>query len=186
MVPLAALWLPVLISAVTVFLASWIVHMFLPHHRVDFAKLPQEDAVLDALRALNIPSGAYLAPYVNTAAQMKEPAYVEKRKRGPAMFLTLMAGPDPGMGKALLQWFIYLLVISLFIAFLASETIAAGAPYPVVFRFVCVAALVAYALGHPHQSIWFRQPWRATCNYLIDGLIYALLTAGVFGWLWPR
>ncbi len=185
MVPLASLWLPVLLSAIVVFLASWMVHMLLPHHRVDYLKLPQEDAVLDALRALDIPSGQYLAPFVTTAAQMKEPAYVEKRKRG-AIFLTLMAGPDPGMGKPLLQWFIYLLVISLTVAFLAGEVIGAGAPYPAVFKFVCVAALLAYVLGHPHQSIWFRQSWRATCNYAVDGLIYSLLTAGVFGWLWPR
>src|ERR1700686_1524793 len=83
MVPVASLWLPILVSAVIVFLASWIVHMFLPYHRSDFAKLPQEDAVLDALRSLSIPSGQYLAPFANTPAQMKQPEYLEKRKRGP-------------------------------------------------------------------------------------------------------
>jgi hypothetical protein len=90
------------------------------------------------------------------------------------------------MGKPLLQWFVYLLVISLFAAYLAHIVMAAGAPYPAVFRFICVAALMAYSLGHAHQSIWYRQRWRTTVNYFIDGLIYALLTAGVFGWLWPR
>lgn len=186
MVPLASLWLPIAASAVIVFVASWIVHMFLPHHRSDFAKLPQEDSMLDALRTMNIPTGQYLAPYANTPAQMQQPEYMEKRKRGPALFLTLVTGADPGMGKPLLQWFIYLLVISLFCAYLASDAIAAGALYPVVFEFVGVAAFMVYALGHAHQSIWYRQAWRTTANYFIDGLIYALLTAGVFGWLWPR
>ena len=186
MVPLASLWLPIVVSAVIVFLASWIIHMFLPFHRSDFAKLPQEDAVLDALRSLNIPTGQYLAPYANTAAQMKQPEYMEKRKRGPALFLTLATGGDPGMGKSLLQWFVYLLVISLFCAYLARHAIAVGAPYLAVFKFVGVAAFMAFALGHAHQSIWYRQAWRTTGNYFIDGLIYALLTAGVFGWLWPR
>jgi hypothetical protein len=186
MVSLASLWLPIVVSAVIVFLASWVVHMFLPHHRSDFAKLPGEDAVLDALRSLNVPSGQYLAPYANTPAQMKLPEYVEKRKRGPALFMTLATGSDPGMGKPLLQWFAYLLVISLFTAYLAHDAIAIGAPYPTVFEFVGVAAFVAYALGHAHQSIWYRQEWRTTSNYFIDGLLYALLTAGVFGWLWPR
>jgi len=186
MTSLVSLWLPILVSAVVVFLASWIVHMVLPHHRSDFAKLPQEDTVLDTLRSLNIPTDQYLAPYANTMAQMKQPEYVEKRKRGPAIFLAVAAGPDPGMGKPLAQWFVYLLVISLVIAYLTSGAIAIGAPYRVVFKFVCVAALLVYALGHPHQSIWYRQRWRATVAYLIDGLIYALLTAGVFGWLWPR
>jgi hypothetical protein len=186
MVPLASLWLPILVSAVIVFLASWIVHMFLPIHRGDFAKLPQEDAVLDALRSLNVPSGQYLAPYANTAGQMKQPEYVEKRKRGPAIFLTLAAGPDPGMGKPLAQWFVYLLVISVFTAYLADNAIAIGAPYMMVFEFVCVTAFMAYALGHVHQSIWYRQAWRTTAAYFIDGLIYSLLTGAVFGWLWPR
>ena len=99
MVSLASLWLPIVVSAVIVFLASWIVHMFLPHHRNDFAKLPQEDAVLEALRGWDIPTGQYLAPYANTAAQMKLPEYAEKRKRGPALFLTLATGSDPGMGE---------------------------------------------------------------------------------------
>jgi hypothetical protein len=114
--------------------------------------IPQEDAVLDALRSLNVPTGQYLAPYANTPAQMKQPEYMEKRKRGPALFLTL----------------------------------AAGAPYPSAFNFICVAALMGYALGHAHQSIWYRQKWRTTVNHFIDGLICSLLTAGVFGWLWPR
>lgn len=96
MVPLASLWLPILVSGVIVFLASWIVHMFLPHHRNDFAKLPQEDAVLDALRSLNVPTGQYLAPYANSPALMKQPEYLEKRKRGPALFLTIATGAIPG------------------------------------------------------------------------------------------
>jgi hypothetical protein len=186
MVPVASLWLPIIVSAVIVFLASWIVHMFLPHHRSDFAKLPQEDAVLDALRSWNIPSGQYLAPYANSPAQMKQPEYIEKRKRGPSLFLTLTTGSDPGMGKYLLQWFVYLLVISLFAAYAAGLALGAGAPYLAVFRCVSVSALMAYALGHAHQSIWYRQAWSTTGRYFLDGSIYALLTAGVFGWLWPR
>lgn len=186
MVSPASLWLPIVVSAVIVFLASWIVHMFLPNHRSDFAKLPQEDAVLDALRSMNIPTGQYLAPYANSPAQMKQPEYLEKRKRGPALFLTLATGSDPGMGKPLMQWFVYLLVISLFCAYVAGGALSAGAPYLGVFKFVGVVAFMAYGLGHAHQSIWYGQKWSTTGNYFIDGLIYALLTAGVFGWLWPR
>src|SRR5271167_1027669 len=171
MVPLASLWMPILISAVIVFLASWIVHMFLPLHRRDFEKLPQEDALLDTLRSMNLASGNYLAPFANTAAQMKQPDYVEKRKRGPAIFLTLAAGPDTGMGKSLLQWFIYLLVISVFIAYVAHHAIHPGTPYLAVFKIVSIAAFMAYGLGHAHQSIWYRQEWRTTVVYFIDGLI---------------
>ena len=186
MVHLASLWLPIVVSAVIVFLASWIIHMFLPMHRSDFAKLPQEEVVLDALRSSNVATGQYLAPYANTPAQMKQPDYVEKRKRGPALFLTLATGADPGMGKPLMQWFVYLLVISLFTAYITRDAIAGGAPYPAVFKFVGVVAFMAYGVGHAHQSIWYRQKWRTTFNYFFDGLVYSLLTAGAFGWLWPR
>jgi len=185
MVPLASLWLPIVVSAVIVFLASWIVHMFLPLHRGDYEKLPNEDAVLDNFRSLNIPSGQYLAPYANSPAQMQRPEYLEKRKRGPTFFLTLVT-KEPGMGKSLAQWFVYLVVISLFVALVAGHAYATGKPYLSVFKFVAVAAFMAYGLGHAHQSIWMRQNWRTTAVYFIDGLIYALLTAGVFGWLWPR
>ena len=186
MVPVVALWLPIAVSAVIVFLASWVVHMFLPHHRTDFRKLPQEDTLLDTLRSMNLPSGQYLAPYANTMAQMKQTEYMEKRRRGPALFLTLAAGPDPGMGKPLLQWFVFLFVISLIAAYLAGSALAPGTAYPTVFKFVCLSTLMVYALGHAHQSIWYRQEWHTTCNYFIDGLLYSLLTAGVFGWLWPH
>jgi hypothetical protein len=43
MVSIPSLWLPILVSAIIVFLASWILHMFLPYHRSDFQKVPSED-----------------------------------------------------------------------------------------------------------------------------------------------
>ena len=45
MVSISALWLPILLSAVIVFVASSIIHMVLPVHRGDYRKLPEEDRV---------------------------------------------------------------------------------------------------------------------------------------------
>jgi hypothetical protein len=56
MVPLPALWLPIVLSAVAVFLLSFVIHMVLPVHRGDLSKIPNEDAVLDFLRAANLPA----------------------------------------------------------------------------------------------------------------------------------
>ena len=36
------------------------------------------------------------------------------------------------------------------------------------------------------MSIWYRRAWSTTIKAMIDGAIYALLTAGAFAWLWPR
>jgi hypothetical protein len=48
------------------------------------------------------------------------------------------------------------------------------------------AAFLGYAAGAVPAAIWMGKPWRSAVKELADGLIYGLLTAGVFGWLWPR
>ena len=98
MVPVMSLWLPILLSAVIVFLVSWIIHMFLPYHRTDFRKLPAEDQVLDALRPLSIPAGEYVMPHARSSQEMKEPAYVEKAQKGPVALLTVWEPGPPGAG----------------------------------------------------------------------------------------
>jgi hypothetical protein len=184
MVSLLSLWLPIVLSAVIIFLASWLLHMLVGHHRHDLSRLPQEDAVLDALRA--IPPGDYGAPHVASPAQMRDAAWLEKRRRGPIVLLTLSAGSEPSMGKPLALWFLYLLLVALFCAYLASRTLSVGAPYLSVFRVVATVAFIGFALAQLQQSIWWQRRWSTTLMHVIDGLIYALLAGGVFGWLWPR
>jgi hypothetical protein len=185
MISLLSLWLPILLSAVITFLASWILHMFAGHHRSDLKKIAHEDAVLDSLRAAQIAPGDYMAPHVSSPKQMRDPAFLEKRRRGPIVLLTLSPGADPSMGKQLAQWFIYLVVVAVFSGYVASRTLPPAAPYLDVFRIVGTVAFMGFALAHSHQSIWWQQRWSTTIKYMIDGLVYALLTAGVFGWLWP-
>jgi hypothetical protein len=186
MVSLPALWLPIVLSTVMLFLASWLLHMIVGHHRNDLSKLPQEDAILDALRAARVAPGDYMAPHISSPAQMRDPQFLENKRRGPTVLLTLSAGGEFSMGKPLAQWFIYLLIVMLICAYLASRTLAVGAPYLGVFRVVGTVAFMGLALGQPHQSIWWQRRWSSTIKYMIDGLVYALLAAGVFGWLWPR
>jgi hypothetical protein len=45
---------------------------------------------------------------------------------------------------------------------------------------------MAYGVANIANSIWKAQPWSNTIKEVIDGLIYAMLTAGTFGWLWPK
>ena len=35
------------------------------------------------------------------------------------------------------------------------------------------------------DAIWFGRPWSFVMKGQFDALLYALLTAGVFGWMWP-
>jgi len=182
---LVALWLPIVLSAVIVFVASSILHMVLKYHQSDCYQLPNEEQTLAALRTAGVKPGYYHFPYT-THKEMKAPATVEKFKQGPVGFLTVLPSGPPAMGKYLGSWFAYCLVIGFFTAYLTFHTVAAGANYLVVFRVAGAAAFMAYGLGPLVNSIWKGQPWSMTIKEAFDGLIFGLLTAGTFGWLWPR
>jgi hypothetical protein len=182
---LAALWLPILLSAVFVFVASSIMHMVLPYHRNDYRQIPDEDKVLAALRGAGLTRGLYVFPFC-THKDMKSPALVEKQKQGPVGFMTIMPSGPPAMPKFLIPWFGYCLVIDFFVAYLTFHAVAPGANYRVVFRIAGTAAFLAYGVGQLSNGIWKGQTWSVTFKEVVDGLVYALLTAGTFGWLWPR
>lgn len=186
MVPVMSLWLPILLSAILVFIVSAIFHMVLPYHRADHARLPDEDAVMDALRRTAAAPGDYMFPHAAGPAAMKEPAFLEKRKRGPIGVLTVIPGGSASMTLYLGQWFVYCAVVSIFAAYVAGRAVGPGAPYLAVFRFAGCTAFIGYSLALWQNSIWYRRKWSTTIKHTVDGLVYGLLTAGVFGWLWPR
>jgi hypothetical protein len=185
MVSLAALWLPILLSAIIVFIASSIMHTVLPYHRGDYRKLPDEDAVLASLRSVGLTRGLYNFPHC-THKEMKEPAVQEKFKQGPVGFLTIFPSGTVNMPKFLIQWFIFCLLIVFFVAYLAAHTVSAGAPFRHVLRVVGTAAFLGFGLGSFSNAIWKGQTWSMTLKEVFDGLIYGLLTAATFGWLWPH
>ena len=185
MVPLATLWLPILLSAVIVFVASSLMHMLLKYHQGDYRQLPDEDKILAALRPAGLKRGLYIFPFC-THKDMKSPALIEKYKQGPVGHMTILPNGPPVMAKFLIQWFVFCLLVGVFVAYLAAHTLAPGTQYLIVFRVVGTAAFLAYGLGNLSNGIWKGQTWSATIKEVIDGLVYGLLTAGTFGWLWPR
>jgi hypothetical protein len=185
MVSVLSLWLPILLSAVAVFLASSVIHMVLRYHRADFRSVPDEHAALTALRSLGIQPGDYMMPYAPSEGAMKDPAFLEKMKTGPIVAMTVMPGGPPNMGSLLTKWFLYIVVVSLFAAYVAGRTLPAGTPYLQVFRVAGTVAFVGYSLALWQAAIWYGRSPSATFRSTLDGLIYGLLTGGVFGWLWP-
>jgi len=185
MVPLSALWLPIVLSAVIVFVASSIMHMVLPYHRSDYRKLPDEDRAMTALRSVGLTRGLYVFPFC-TPKEMKTPEAQEKYKQGPVGFMTIYHNGPPAMPKFLGQWFGFCLIVSFFVAYLAGHTVAPGLTYLAVFRVVGTAAFMAYGLGNITNGVWRGWPWSMVIKEVVDGLVYGLLTAGTFGWLWPR
>ena len=185
MVSVSALWLPILLSAVIVFIASSIMHAVLTYHQSDCKQIPDEENVLATLRKAGLQRGYYHFPFCSHK-DMKTPAVMEKFKQGPVGFLTVLPSGPPAMPKFLGLWFVYCLIIGFFVAYLTAHTVARGTDYLAVFRVAGTAGFLAYGLGHLSSGIWKGQPWGMTIKEVIDGLIYGCLTAGTFGWLWPR
>lgn len=186
MVEMTSLWLPILLSAVFVFVVSSIIHMVLGYHRSDFRKLPDEDGMMEAVRKFNIPPGEYQMPCGGGPEAMKNPEFIEKMKKGPVALLNVLPSGGPSMGKSLIMWFLYCVVVSIFAAYIASRTLRAGSNYLDVFRYAGTMAFGCYAVGLLQNSIWLGRAWSTTIKSGFDGLVYALVTAGTFGWLWPK
>jgi hypothetical protein len=185
MVPIVSLWLPILLSAVAVFFISFIIHMLLGYHNTDFEKLPSEDQVTDDLRKANIPPGDYVIPYAASNKERNTQEFKDKMNKGPVAFITMFPKKPISMGKSLVLWFIYCIIVGIFAAYIAGRALTPGADYLQVFRFAGCTAFVGYSLALMQQSIWYKKKWSATFKSMFDGLIYALFTAGIFGWLWP-
>jgi len=186
MVPVLSLWLPILLSAVFVFLVSAFFHMVLPYHQQDFRKLAKEDDFLASMRSLAVAPGDYVAPCGGSMKAMKDPAFVAKWKQGPIVFLTVMRPEQANMGASLAGWFVYSLVISVFAAYIAGRALAPGTHYLQVFRFAGATAFLGYAAALWQNTIWYKRALSTTLKSTFDGLVYGLVTAGTFGWLWPR
>ena len=185
MVSVVSLWLPVLLSGVLVFVVSSIIHMVLSYHAGDSQPVPDEAKVMDALRPFEIPPGDYAMPRPAGMKEMGEPAFIEKTKAGPVAFMTVLPNGPTAIGTSLARWFGYSLLIGAVAGYTAGITIGPGADYGLVFRVVGAVAFAGYSLAILQSSIWWYRSWRYTFLTMFDGLVYALLTAGTFGWLWP-
>jgi hypothetical protein len=186
MVPVIALWWQILLAAVLVFVVSSIIHMVLRYHKTDFKRLPDEEAVRTVLGKLDLPPGQYAFPCVQDMKQMKTPEVMKKYQEGPVGILTMLPKGPVNMGKHLLQWFVYSIVISVFVAYVTGRTQAAGAQYLAVFRIAGTTAWLGYAGAHLWAGIWKGVPRSCVTKDTFDGLVYALATAAVFAGFWPR
>ncbi|HET7707012.1 MAG TPA: hypothetical protein VFM36_13075 [Thermoanaerobaculia bacterium] len=185
MTPLTSLILPIVVSAVIVFIASAVIHMLPLWHKNDYPAMPNQDAVQNALSPLNIPPGDYMIPRAANMNDMKTPEFKARLDRGPIMIATVIPPGQMGMGRSLALWFVYLLVVSFFAAYIAGRALPPGASYLDVHRFAGATAFIGYSIALWHMWIWFHRSLKYTIMDTVDGLIYALLLGGTFGWLWP-
>ncbi len=181
---LVDLWLPILVSAALVFIASSIIWMALPIHRHDY-KNPgdKEETILGMLRSGSFAPGVYYVPWCR--GKEKDPAVMQKMKTGPWALLTVMPS-GPNMGKMLGLWFLHLVLVGVVVAYVAAHANMPPNPrYFDVFQLAGATALLAHAGYALPMAIWHGMPWSQVPGRFFDGLVYSLLTAGSFAGLWP-
>jgi hypothetical protein len=185
MVGIGALWMPIDVSALLVFVASFVAWVVLPHHKSDWKRLPDEESVRKALTRDILP-GQYVIPYAADAKAMEDADYRRKCAEGPAGILTLRRPGTPSLSKPLALSFLYYIAVAAAVAYVTGRSLPPGARYVEVFRISGSTAMMAYAGALATEAIWFGRPWSVTLKGIVDGIAYGLLTAGAFGWLWPR
>jgi hypothetical protein len=180
------LWLPILVSAVIVFFASALAWMALPHHKKDVKALPNEAALKDQLKQLNVPPGMYMWPNCQTGEDMNSEEFKARFNAGPWGSINILPA-RPNFGRNLLLVFIFYLVVSVFVGYITSlaQGATAGAGFVPVFRVAGAVGVLAYCAGQIPGAIFFGKPGRFVLTDLIDGVVYGLLTGAVFGVFWP-
>jgi hypothetical protein len=179
------LWLPIVLSAIIVMAGSTIVWMVFKYENADWKVIPGEDQFRDAVRKLNLPApGQYVFPHMMGSADPQ--TAMKKAEEGPSGILLLRRPQKWSMSKPLIQSLIFYLVVSFFAAYVASHAVSRGTDYLRVFQVVGAASFMGYGLGVFVDAIWWGRTWSSAFKTALSGLIYACLTAGTFGWLWPR
>jgi hypothetical protein len=186
MTSVAALWLPILLASVIVFVASSIIHMASPWHKSDYPKLANEDKVLDALRPLVTGPGDYMMPRPSSMAEMKSPEFIAKVQRGPRVIMTVWPGGPMTMTREMVLWFVYLIVVNILVAYVAAHALTLAAPFRAVIRFTGLVSFIAYASALWQLSIWYHRSWGITFKATFDSFLYGVLTALTFAYLWPH
>ena len=183
MVSVASLWLPIVVSAVAVFFASFLAWMVLPHHKKDWVELPDEDGFFDAIKSMGIPSGEYMFPYC-TNKDMKDKDKVARYGAGPWGSFYLL-GRKPNFARNLILMFLFYIVVGVCVAYITGLALAPGAEYMEVFRISAAVGIMCYCLGSFPYDVFTGRRLRPMLNCFIDGVVFALITGGIFGTFWP-
>ncbi|HZW07400.1 MAG TPA: hypothetical protein VFF65_09765 [Phycisphaerales bacterium] len=187
---LTNLWLPIVVSGAVVWIASAVAWMAVGHHKKDRDPVPggREQELMDAITRMSIPPGNYgfpdfcqhdKLPRKERMAAMK--ALYDRRPMG-----LLRVWGEMNMGVNMLLTFVFYLVTSAVIGYLAWATLPQGAPFAKVFQVIATAGILAYCFASFPGDLWFQKKRRAMAMDWIDGIVFGLITAAVFAWLWPR
>lgn len=182
---LALLWLPILLSAVAVFVVSSLFHMLIPIHKGDTLGMSNEESVLEAMRAGDLAPGEYMFPFVADMKDMGTDEFKAKLDRGPVAFMTVMPNGPLKFGSSLVQWFVYSILVGVFVAYVGNLTLAPGTGFSMVFQVLGTIAVLPYAVAYLHDFIWKGKSMKIVAKFMFEGVIYGLATGAIFAALWP-
>jgi len=182
---LLQLWLPIVVGTGLAWIASGLIHVLIKYHNSDYQPLSNETEVMSAVRSGSPNLGIHTFPYCSDMAEMGNADVQEKFNRGPVGMLTVLPNGMPKMGKLMAQQITFFLLGCILIAYSAPLALEPVAEYFVVFRFVSTVGFLTFGWAVIPYSIWFGHQWTTTAKYLLDALIYGLIVAGSFAWLWP-
>lgn len=176
-----SLWLPILLSTIALFFASFLSWMVFGLHEKDWAKIDGEDRLIDTVREMNIPEGSYMFPGSESNKEMNSPEYQEKYKAGPRGIIQVL--PEANMGKNLALTMLFFLVCNATFAYLADFALkGSGGDFITVLRFVATIALLTFCASIVQHAIWFRN---RIVGHVIESIAYALIAGAIFASLWP-
>lgn len=180
-----SLWLPILVAAIAVFVASSLIHMVFKWHNSDYRALPDEEAVRGVLRAAKLSPGLYVTPYCADMNEMANETMQQKYREGPVAFVTIFRNGMPNMGKLLSQWFLLNLLVAAAAALIAAQSMPLAGNAHQGAHLIGLVSFLAYGVGSLCDTIWMGRTWSATLKDLLDALIYGTVSALSFLWLWP-
>jgi hypothetical protein len=184
-VGLPALWLPILVSTVFRLIASFLLHMVLPHHRTDFDRIEDEERFSVELASHGLRQGQYNFPYFGSPVEEKDPEFQRGVRQGPIGILLIGANKLSPSPRHMIIQFAYFFALNTVVAYIAAQALPSGSDYASVFQLTGATSLIAYAGGYFDYPIWYHFRWAFAWKAAGDSLIRSLVIAGVFGRLWP-
>jgi hypothetical protein len=177
---LLSLALPIVLSAVALFFASFLSWMVLQLHKDDWKKIEDEDKFLGGVAGCNLPEGSYMFPGCKSQADTKSEEYRRKYDAGPRGVMTIL--PKVNMGKNLGMTMAYFLVVSFLLAYLGTIALKPGDGFLQVFRFISTAAFMTFLAAMVQHAIWFRP---RIVGHVIESVAYTAITGAIFAAMWP-
>ena len=179
------LWLPIIATAVLIFIASSLIHMVFKWHNADYKKLANEDDVRAAVRAGSPPPGQYVIPHCMDMKEMQADAMQKKYVEGPIAFLTVRENGPPAMGSSLSLWFVYCIIIAAIAGAIVLQVYGLSANAQRAGCLVGLVSFLTFVGGSVQMGIWMGKPWGSVAKDALDGFIYAGIAGLTFMWLWP-